>query len=55
MLNCLKKYLNCIKKTKDDDLSKPIHIFYCFDCKRYFYTKKQYDKHMKKNHKLQKY
>jgi len=41
---------DCIKKTKDDDLRKPLHILYCFDCNKFFPTRKLYKKHMKKYH-----
>ena len=37
----------CCKKTK-----LVYDIYYCFACHRYFKSKKEYDKHMRKYHKI---
>ena len=37
----------CCKKTK-----LVYDIYYCFTCQRYFKSKKEYDKHMRKYHKI---
>ena len=46
------KCCQCFPCRKKGELDKPIFILYCFECSRYFYTRSDYDKHMKRNHGL---